>query len=193
MTTAERILQAALLSFGTRGYEATSLDALAGGLGIRKQTILYWFPSKDALLDAVIDHSAAELTTALEHTLSRAGEGWTRMEAVVKSVFRLAARRPELLGLLREMSRLGPPASSRLSDALDPLLARATGFLEEEMAAGRMRRNDPRLVLLAAYSAVVGVATEVEVYRALGEEPTARSLVRRRNELLRFLRSALIS
>lgn len=192
-TTAERIQEAALLSFATRGYEATSLDAVAGVLGIRKQTILYWFPSKEALLDAVIDHSAGELTAALERTLSRAGEGWDRVEAVVKSVFRLAARRPELLGLLREMSRLGPPASSRLSDALDPLLARATGFLEEEMAAGRMRRNDPRLVLLAAYSAVVGVATEVEVYRAMGEEPTARSLVRRRNELLRFLRSALIS
>jgi TetR/AcrR family transcriptional regulator len=193
MGTGERILDAALLSFGSRGYEATSLDALAAALGIRKQTILYWYPSKEALLDAVIDHSAAELTAALEHTLSRAGEGWARVEAVVKSVFRLAARRPELLGLLREMSRLGPPASSRLSEALDPLLARATGFLEEEMAAGRMRRNDPRLVLLAAYSAVVGVATEVEVYRALGEEPTARSLVRRRAELLRFLRSALLA
>ncbi len=192
-TTAERILDAALESFGTRGYEATSLDAVAGALGIRKQTILYWFPSKEALLDAVIDCSAAELAASLERTLSRAGEGWARVEAIVKSVFRLAARRPELLGLLRELSRLGPPASTRLSEALDPLLARATGFLEAEMAAGRMRRNDPRLVLLAAYSAVVGVATEVEVYRALGEEPTARSLVRRRKELLSFLRSALLS
>ena len=191
-TTADRIVHAALLSFGTRGYEATSLDALAATLGIRKQTILYWFPSKEALLDAVIDYSAAELSATLERTLARAGQGWDRVEALVRSVFRLAARRPELLGLLREMGRLGPPASTRLSDALDPLLARATGFLEEEMAAGRMRRNDPRLVLLAAYSAVVGVATEVEVYRAMGEEPTARSLVRRRNELLQFLRSALL-
>jgi AcrR family transcriptional regulator len=191
-TTSERILDAALLQFGTRGYEATSLDAVASDLGIRKQTILYWFPSKEALLDAVIDRSAAELAATLERTLARAGAGWARVEAIVKSVFRLAARRPELLGLLRELSRLGPPASTRLSEALDPLLARATGFLEAEMAAGRMRRNDPRLVLLAAYSAVVGVATEVEVYRALGEEPTARSLVRRRNELLAFLRTALL-
>jgi TetR/AcrR family transcriptional regulator len=190
--TAARILGAALESFGRRGYEATSLDALAASLGIRKQTILYWFPSKEALLDAVIDHSAAELAAALERTLARAGEGWDRVEAIVKAAFRLAARRPELLGLLRELSRLGPPASTRLSEALDPLVGRATGFLEAEMSAGRMRRNDPRLVLLAAYSAVVGVATEVEVYRALGEEPTARSLVRRRNDLLSFLRSALL-
>jgi len=191
-TTPERILDAALLSFGTRGYEATSLADLGAGLGIRKQTILYWFPSKDALLDAVIDRSAEELAAALEVTQARAGQGWQRVEAVVKKVFRQAARRPELLGLLREMSRLGPPASTRLIDALDPLVIRATGFLAEEMEAGRMRRHDPRLVLLAAYSMVVGVATEIEVYRAMGEEPTARSLMRRRRELLAFLGAALV-
>ena len=191
--TSARILDAALVSFGTRGYEATSLDALAANLGVRKQTILYWFPNKEAILDAVIDRSAAELADALEASLARAGTGWLRVEAVVKKVFRLAARRPELLGLLREMSRLGPPASTRLTEALDPLVARATGFLAAEMAAGRMKRHDPRLVLLAAYSMVVGVATEVEVYRALGEEPTARSLMRRRAELLGFLRSALLT
>ena len=71
----ERILDAALASFGTRGYEATSLDALAAELGIRKQTILYWFPSKEALLDAVIDRSAIELSSALEASLATAGAG----------------------------------------------------------------------------------------------------------------------
>ena len=43
--TAERILMAALDAFGTRVYGATSLDDLAGELGIRKHTILYWYPS----------------------------------------------------------------------------------------------------------------------------------------------------
>jgi hypothetical protein len=54
MTTRERVLAAALASFGGRGYEATSLDQLAVELGIRKQTILYYYPSKAELLDAVI-------------------------------------------------------------------------------------------------------------------------------------------
>jgi AcrR family transcriptional regulator len=189
--TNERIVDAALTSFGLRGFDATSLDDLAAGLGIRKQTILYWFPSKDALLDAVIDRSAAELSATLERTLDRAGTGWPRIEAIVNAVFRVAARRAELLGLVREVSRLGPPASTRLLDALQPLMGRATGFLEAEMRAGRMRRQDPRVVLLAAYSAVLGLATEVEVLRALGFDPTARDLVRRRRQLLDFLRSAL--
>jgi len=192
VATRDRILDAALASFGGRGYEGTSLDALAAGLGVRKQTILYHFASKEALLDAVIDRSAAELAATLEEALARAGPGWARVEAVVRSVFRLAGRRPELLHLLREASRRGPPASTRLTDALEPLVERARAFLEAEMAAGRVRRHDTRLLLLSAYSAVIGVATEVEVLRAVGVEPTARSLVRRRAELLAFLRSALL-
>lgn len=191
MGTRERALDAALASFAGRGYEATSLDALAAELGVRKQTILYYFPSKERLLDAVVDRTAAELAEVLERALATAGPGWDRVEAVVRSVFRLAARRPELLGLLREVSRLGPPAATRLADALEPLVERARAFLEAEMAAGTMRGQDARLLLLSAYSAVIGVATEVEVLRALGVEPTSRSLVRRRRELLAFLRSAL--
>jgi TetR/AcrR family transcriptional regulator len=191
--TDRRILLAAVESFGTRGYETTSLDTLAAGLGLRKQTILYWFPSKEALLSAAVEHTGAELAAALERALSGAGEGWPRVEAIVRSVFRLSVRRPELLGVVREVSRLGPPASTQLSRALEPLMERATGFLEAEMAAGHMARRDPRLVLLAAYSAVLGMATEVEVLRALGFQPTARELVRRRDELLRFLRAALAS
>jgi TetR/AcrR family transcriptional regulator len=191
--TRARVLDAALSSFGTRGFEATSLDAIAADLGLRKQTILYYFPTKDALLEGVIDASADELIVELERTLARAGEGWGRVEAVVRKVFRLAARRPALLGFLREVSRLGPPASLQLVDRLDPLVKRAQGFLEEEMAAGRLRPRDPGLVLIAAYSVVMGVATEVEVLGALGQEQTLRSLVRRRNDLLALLRDALVT
>ena len=39
---------------------------------------------------------------------------------------------------------------------------------------------------------VIGMVTEVEVLRALGEEPTARSLVRRRADVLNLLHSALV-
>src|ERR1700761_910965 len=109
-STSDRIVDAALGSFGTKGYDATSLDAVAGSLEIRKQTILYWFPSKEALLEAVIARSADELSEAMQTALDGAGRGWSRVEAVVRSVFRLAARRPELLGLVREVARLGPPA-----------------------------------------------------------------------------------
>jgi len=192
MSTSDRILVAAMAAFGTRGYEATSLDDLARELGIRKQTILYWYPSKDALLEAVVDRCADEVTVRLVRGLDGAEDGFGRVEAMVRVMFRLAARHPTMLGFLREVTRLGPPASTRLLDRLEPLIDRAAGFLEAEMDAGRMRRHDPRVLLLAAYSMVTGLATEVEVLRAFGEEPTLPSLLRRRDELLLLLRAALV-
>ncbi len=71
---------------------------------------------KEVLLEAVIDRSAVELSAALEASLATAGSGWARVEAVVRSVFRLAARRPELLGLVREMGRLGPAGRHPVRD-----------------------------------------------------------------------------
>jgi hypothetical protein len=65
-------------------------------------------------------------------------------------------------------------------------------FLEQEMDAGRLRRLEPRMLLLAVYSAVIGVATEPEVMRVLGVEPDIRSLVRARSEVLQLLRAALV-
>jgi AcrR family transcriptional regulator len=180
------------VSFGTRGFDGTSLDAVAAETGVVKQTLLYHFSSKDDLFDAVIDAAGAELVGALEDALAQADEGWARIEAVVVATFRLALRRPELLGLLREVSRPGSAAAPRLVARLEPLVERARQFLEAEMAEGRMRPCDSRLVLLSAYSTVMGVATEVEVLRAVGVEPTLRSAVIRRRELLRFLRAALL-
>jgi TetR/AcrR family transcriptional regulator len=190
--TPDRILVAAMAEFGTRGFEATSLDDLAGILGIRKQTILYWFPSKDVLLAAVVDRCAEEVAGRLMRGLETAGEGVERVDTMVRVMFRLAARHPTMLGFMREVTRLGPPASTRLLEQLQPLVDRAAGYLEAEMDAGRMRRHDSRLLLLAAYSMVTGLATEVEVLRAFGEEPSLRSLVRRRDELRSLLRAALL-
>ena len=191
--TRARVLDAAMVSFGTTGFDATSLDQLATELGVRKQTILYYFKSKPELLDAVIDETSRQLADVLEAALVDAGDGFDRVEALVRSVFRLALRRPELLGVLREVARLGPPAATRIADNLEPLVERARAFLETEMDRGNFRQGDARLLLLSVYTTVVGVATEVEVLRAVGIEPTLRTTAVRRRELLQFLHRALVA
>jgi hypothetical protein len=64
--------------------------------------------------------------------------------------------------------------------------------MESEIEAGNFRRVEPRMLLLAIYSAVIGVATEPEIMRALGLEPDVRSLVRARRETILFLKAALV-
>jgi AcrR family transcriptional regulator len=189
--TGDRILDEALAQFGTRGYEATSLDAIAVALGVRKQTVLYWYPSKHALLDAAIARGAEELHLALDAALQHAGPGLDRVDAVMRAVFRFAVRRPELLGILREVSRLGDAAAVDLGGRLQPLLDRAARFLDAEMDAGTIRRTDTRLVLLFLYSAVLGVATDIGAQQALGIPTGVASLSRLRRELFAFVRAGL--
>lgn len=189
--TRERILVAAMTAYGTDGFAATSLDALAAQLGVRKQTILYYFPSKQALFDAVVDDAATDLVKVFDQEASRGLNGVAQVEAIVRHVFRLAVRRPELLGLVREVTRPGSVTADRLAAHVAPSFDRARDFLEREMDAGRLRRSDPAMLLLSLYSTVVGVATELEVQRALGLSPSLRATVARRQELIRFLEAAL--
>ena len=191
LPTHQRVLDAALAAFGTDGYSATSLDALAAQLGVRKQTILYYFPSKQALFDSVVDAAAQDLVELFEQEAARGLTGIDQVEAIVRRIFRLAVNRPELLGLVREVTRPGSITAGRLSAHVGPTVDRARRFLEREMEAGRLRRSDPSMLLLSLYSTVVGVASELEVQRAMGIPPSRRATVVRRSELTRFVRAAL--
>ncbi|MFM8266580.1 MAG: TetR/AcrR family transcriptional regulator [Ilumatobacteraceae bacterium] len=190
--TRVRILDEATDLFGRRGVEAVSLDVIASEVGVAKQTLLYWFPSKDDLVGAVLAAATAELTVGVEAAIRASGEDpLDRIEAVVRAVFRSAVRRPALLGLVREVNRLATPAGDRFVAELQPLVARAFDYLGAEMSAGRLRRGDPRLVAALAYTTVTGLATEPEALRAVGWKPTVAELRRLRAELLAFLRAAL--
>ena len=190
--TRQRILDAATDLFGLRGVEAVSLDTIASDVGVAKQTLLYWFPSKDDLVQAVLVGAIEELTLGIEAAIrASTDDPLDRIDAVVRAVFRPAVRRPALLELVREDSRLPTASGERLADAVQPLVARAVGYLGAEMDAGRLRRADPRLVAALAYATVTGIATEPEVLRAVGWTPTMAELRRLRDELLAFLRAAL--
>lgn len=193
MATKDRVLAVASVLFAERGYGVVSLDALAAELGVTKQTILYHFGSKSGLLDAVLADATSRLVEALDAAVARADPGWPRVEAVVRAAFALAVRRPELIGLLREVSRLGPPASTPVLDGLAPLVARALVALDEGMGSGDFRRGDARLVLVSAYATVTGVVSDAEALRAVGLELDLRRAAALRRTLLQFLRAALVA
>ncbi len=191
MNTRQRVLDVASASFAEQGVAATSLDDLARQLKVTKQTILYHFGSKDGLLRDVARDAALELHRQLQDGLNDSQPGWDRVEAPVRAAFALAVRRPELLGLLREVSRLGPPSSEVVLEVLQPLIDGAVAALQTGMDAGTFRRSDPRLLLVSAYAATTGVVTEAEVLRAVGLELDLRVAARLRRTVLDFLRAAL--
>ena len=190
--TRDQILERATDLFGRRGFEGVSLDQIAADVGVAKQTVLYWFPSKDELVQEVLAATAAELTVVVEAAIRVAPDDpLDRIEAVVKAVFRPAVRRPSLLGLVREISRLDAPASVRFTDSLRPLVERAIAWMRGEMDAGRLRRGDPSLVLALSYATVTGIATEPEALRVVGWTADIAGLRRLRDQLVEFLRAGL--
>lgn len=191
-STRERILEVSLDLFGTRGVDAVSLDEIARAVGVRKQTVLYWFASKDDLVDEVLAIASAELVIVIDAALRAAPDDpLDRIDAVVRAVFRPAVRRPALLGLIREMSRLDAAQAERLRGRLAPLVDRAVGYLDAEMDAGRLRSGDPRLIAALGYATLTGIATEPEALRAVGWRLDAVGLRGLRDELRAFLRAAL--
>ena len=190
--TRQRILDAALDLFGARGVDAVSLDEIAREVGVRKQTVLYWFASKDELVDAVLETVAAELVVVIDAAVRSASDDpLERIDAVVRAVFRPAVRRPAMLGLVREMNRLPAAQADRLRRHVQPLVDRCVEYFRLEMDKGRLRSADPGLIAALAYATVTGIATEPEALRAVGWQPTVVGLRHLRDELRSFLRAAL--
>jgi TetR/AcrR family transcriptional regulator len=186
-----QLVSIAIGLFGQRGLEGTSLEAVAEAAGVRKQTLLYYFPGKDELFDACVGELAGRLTAALEAALDAPGER-ERPEAVVHAIFGLAEEWPEFPLFVREASRRGTEVISQIAGTLEPLRKRALLFLERGMDDGTFRRQDPTLLLFVIYTAVVGSLTEAGVLRAIGGGPPSKAALKRREaELVEVIRRAL--
>jgi AcrR family transcriptional regulator len=161
--------------------------------GVRKQTLLYYFPTKEALLEACVAETGERVARALGDALDAETSSSHKAEAVIRTLFRLAGEWPEFPQFVREASRLGPDVIERFAAIMEPLRLRALAFLANEMHEGRIRRQDPALLLFTLYTAVIGSITEAGVLRAVvGEDRSRLALNRREQEVLSFVRNALV-
>jgi TetR/AcrR family transcriptional regulator len=187
-----RLLEEAIRRFGKQGYQATSLDAVAAAVGVRKQTLLYYFPTKDALLQACVTEVSRRVAEALTTALQVETSPARKADAVIHTLFDLAGEWPEFASFVREASRLGPEVIQEFAGVMEPLRRRALIFLERGMKKGQIRRQDPALLLFTLYTAVVGSITEAGVLRAVvGEDKSRTALRRREREVRTFVRNAL--
>ncbi len=188
----DAIVAEAIHQFGRDGYRAASLDHIGAAVGVRKQTVLYYFASKDVLLEACLEAAGRRLAFVIAKALEGTETYWDRAEAVIHAVFRLAGDWPEFPMFVREAGRLGPDAFDRFADVLDPVRLRAIEFLQAGMDQGEIRKQDPVLLLFTLYTAVVGSLTEASVLNAVvGADKSRQSLRLREREVMSFVRAAL--
>jgi AcrR family transcriptional regulator len=187
------LIDEAIRAFGREGYHGASLEQIATACGVRKQTLLYYFPNKDALLEACLRAAGDRLAEVIAAGLEGKETYWDRAEAVIHAVFRLADEWPEFPMFVREAGRLGAEGFERFASVIDPLRKRAVDFLQAGMDAGEIREQDPALLLFMLYTAVVGSLTEASVLNAVvGKDKSRASLRRREREVIGFVRSALL-
>lgn len=186
------IVEEAIRAFGRDGYQGASLDQIAQAVGVRKQTLLYYFKTKDELLEACLAAAGRRVAEDIAAALEGSAEPGERAEAVIRAVYALAEEWPEFPMFIREAGRLGPNAFDRFAAALEPLRESAIEFLQAGMDAGQIRKQDPALLLFTLYTAVIGSLTEASVLSSfVGADDARSSLKRREDEVVAFIRAAL--
>lgn len=96
----ERLLEAALVEFGDKGFDGASTHAIARRVGAHQPQINYHFASKEALWSAAVDHLFGELARAMDGLAVTARDNVPRIATVLAEVIRrfvrFAAQHPEL-------------------------------------------------------------------------------------------------
>jgi TetR/AcrR family transcriptional regulator, mexJK operon transcriptional repressor len=140
------ILDVAKRSFLENGYSGTSMSAISVELGGSKGTLWSYFPSKEELFAAVLDHATVAYRQQLSSVLQPSADLFATLTAFCRSfigkitmddgirLHRLiaaeAGRFPELGEIF--FRRAPQPTQQMLAD-----------FFAGEMAAGHMRAEDP--------------------------------------------------
>jgi AcrR family transcriptional regulator len=98
----DSLLAVAVAVFNERGYEATTVDDLAGRLGLTKSAIYHHVSGKGELLRMALDRALDGLFAVTEESAARSGAAIDRLEHLVRGSVRvLAAELPFVTLLLR--------------------------------------------------------------------------------------------
>jgi len=139
------ILDVAERSFRERGFADTSMSTIAAELGGSKTTLWTYFPSKDDLFAAVIDSKIEIFQANLDKALIPAGGpraalarfGVLFLNKIVDSDS-ISLKRL-IIAETERFPQLGETFAVRGPDRVRQRLCR---YMEEEMAAGRLRTGD---------------------------------------------------
>lgn len=164
----DQVLAAATRLFAERGFEGTTLQAVADVVGVTKPAVLHHFPSKEALHRAVLEGLLAHWAEVLPRLLLAATASEDRFDAVFGELHRFFAESPDR-GRLVVREILDRPGTVRdvLRGAMRPWIGAIAGYIRSGQEHGRHAADaDPeayvihvlQLVLASTASASVCVA-----------------------------------
>ncbi|MFH9135957.1 TetR/AcrR family transcriptional regulator [Streptomyces sp. NPDC017524] len=155
----QQMMDAAVRTFGRRGYRAASMDEIAELAGVSKPLVYLYLNSKEELFSACIRREANALLEAVragvEPGLPPDGQLW----AGLRAFFLHTAENPDGWSVLHRQARShGEPFVSELGSMRDEIVAFVTGLIG---AAAREAHSDPALAdrdVAGLAQALVGAA-----------------------------------
>jgi AcrR family transcriptional regulator len=194
-TTREQILDEALALFAHAGYDGTSLNDIAAGVGIRRPSLLHHFPSKEALYQEVFEHLLSDWFERLAGAIGSAERGWEKVELVLRAGFRFFADNPSYVRMVRrEAIDGGQHLAVDLAGVLRPTFDLAAAYFEREMELGTFRVQDPRQLLITGYGALLSYFSDEPFLEGLIDMApmSADALAAREEHIVQFFRAALL-
>jgi len=155
----ERILEAAVRVFASRGFHATRVSDVASAAGVADGTIYLYFKSKDALLVSLFESRVERLLTFLETELPRTARASDKLKRIVEVQLGLLEGERDLAEvvtvILRQSTKLMKQyAAPRFNAYLDAI----AGVVAEGQAAGEIRKDvSPHLAARAIFGALDGI------------------------------------
>ena len=168
------ILRAALRSFRERGYHATTLDAIAEQLGVRKTALYHYFADKQAILLACHRESIVDLERIVAEARRRPGAE-AQLRHVVMEHVRVMTDAFGGSPLAFEVGAVDAERQAEIIGARDRYERALRDIIERGMRDGTFRPGNAKVAAFTLLGALNGIARwyrpdgELDA-RALGEQ-----------------------
>ena len=146
----ELLLRSATRVLAERGFSRAGMDEIARASGTSKGGLYFHFPTKQALLAAVVSRAGALLQRRVRTAMERAGDDpLDRAEAALSALFEGLSGRRAVARVLNEALAAGPEIRAQAAQIEDEFAALLRPELERALALGRIAPLDPELAARA--------------------------------------------